>query len=106
MGKRLEKTEYLLSIEKVLKKYGYTRMYCIGRFTDTKEPGLWLLLDGVERGDIVAELSEVVDPTWKLSDYDINDAADISCIEGLSEKDWMCGSAPVYVEGEFYAYEG
>lgn len=33
MRKRLEKTEYLLQIEEVLKKYGYTRMYCFAKFT-------------------------------------------------------------------------
>lgn len=106
MGKRLEKTEYLLQIEGVLKKYGYTRMYCFDKFTGVKEPGLMFMIEGEKKGNIISELCQIVDPTWDLDDYDALDITGVGCLENLSEKDWMQGSTPVYDGGEFYANEG
>lgn len=106
MGKKLEKTEYLLSIEKVLKKYGYTRMYCSGRFTGVREPGLMFTVDGDPNDEAIEELTAIVDPVYGMDDYDINNASGVGCIKGISDMEWMRNFSPVYEEGEFYANEG
>lgn len=61
------------------------------------------IIDGEKRGDVINELTEIIDPTWNLEDYVTEDISGVSCIEGLSENNWMQDSALVYLEGEFYA---
>lgn len=100
----LKKTEYLVQLESVLKKYGYTEMYCHDSFDGTKRGGIGLVINADRNNAAALEFNSVVDPTWGMDEYDWRDMSGMTIVP-LSEESLKDLGEPVYTGGEFYAIE-
>lgn len=105
MQKPLEKNEFLLQLESLLKKYGFTTMYCHGGFDGTKKGGLDYFILTEPNHQVNKEFNMLVDPVWGLEEYDWRDMSGMCfCSPGKTSIEWL--GEPAYRNGEFYAVEG
>lgn len=102
----LKKTEFLLQIEAILKKYGYDNMYCLSEsWNGDREGGKVYSILGESKPEVAKELNMLLDPTWGLEDFDWQEMSGVGFMKdtcGLNgEVDYY--GLPIYENGEFYA---
>lgn len=99
MYKKLEKNEFLIGLETLLQKYGYTRVYAESEFDGTKLPGLYLKIEAEDNPVAEKELTDYVDYTLGLKDYTMAEAGLVIIKPVIHSKEYGI----VYDKGEFYA---
>lgn len=99
MRQPLEKTPYLQEFERILKKYGYDTVYCIGSFDGTKRGSVLYHIKSVYNEDAKVELLRLVDPTWNMDEYSPEDCGNVVIRDDIS----LNRNNPIYTGGEFYA---
>lgn len=95
----LQKNDFLVGLESLLKKYGYTELYCLNSFDGTKSTGTVYIIVAPHRMDAADEISLYVDPTYKCThSWDENDPS-ICYIDTCSipSEDKL-----IYKDGVFY----
>lgn len=105
MQKPLEKNEFLLQFERLLKKYGYDTVYCRGAFDGTKKKGLDFTIVAPRNVEVNKEFNMLLDPTWGVDDVEVEDITAL-VICPIREDAIPRMGVPIYRGGEFYAVEG